>query len=74
MIAMNHEDYKRIWLGEFVPDERYLKLVDRLNQYYRDTPDSMSNQDALPHWKAFKTWCNQHGYTQEELNQAKRRY
>lgn len=57
--------------GRFEPDERYISLVNRLQQYYDDTPDSMNNRDAAPFWKNFIQWCDTHGYTREEINKAK---
>ena len=64
-------DYKEL-LGEFKPDERAIELHDRLQQYYNETPDSMSNKGASPKWQAFLMWCDMRGYTREEINNAKR--
>ena len=58
--------------GEFTPDPRLVALRDRLSQYYKDTPDSVSNQAAMGYWREFKQWCNDHGYTRDEINRAKR--
>lgn len=66
------EDYRALLLGNFVPDEREIALHERLVKYYKDTPDSMSNRDALPHWKLFTEWCFNNGYTREEINNAKK--
>lgn len=61
------------WLyGRFEPDEKYILLVNRLQQYYDDTPDSMSNRNATLLWKKFIQWCNERGYTRDEINKAKR--
>lgn len=57
--------------GRFEPDERYISLVNRLQQYYDDTPDSMNNKDAAQFWKTFIKWCDDHGYTRKEINEAK---
>ncbi len=56
----------------FEPDPRFQALCERLLQYYKATPDNMSNRDALPHWRAFRLWCRERGYTPEEINRAKR--
>lgn len=65
------EEFKKYYLSEFKPDMRAVKLHDRLQQYYNETPDSMSNKYALPKWQNFLMWCNEHGYTREEINRAK---
>lgn len=70
--VLNYEDFKRQYLGEWwTVDERYQALVERLEQYYKDTPDSMDNKEALKHWKLFKDWCKHNGYTHKEIVRAK---
>ena len=66
------EEYRRLWLGEWVPDQRYIDLYKHLQQYYKDTPDSMDSRQARPHWILFNKWCRDRGYTPEEINKAKR--
>jgi hypothetical protein len=61
-------------LGVYVPDPRLAALHERLSQYYRDTPDSMSNRVAMPYYREFKDWCRDCGYTLQEVNYAKRNY
>lgn len=68
---MNQEEFKRQFLGDWTVDERFEALVERLQQYYRDTPDYMDNRDARPHWEAFKKWCSERGYTKTEVDRAK---
>ncbi len=58
--------------GEFIPDQRYTDLIDRLQLYYRQTPDEMDNRIAMGYWKEFKQWCTDRGYTQDEINRANR--
>lgn len=65
------EDYKKLFQQEFSPDPRRLALLERVEQYYRDTPDSMGNKEALPYWIELKKWVSEHGYSQDEFNQAK---
>lgn len=64
-----------ITIGDFYQelplDSRFTRLCDRLQEYYLATPDSMTNKQALIHWKQFKEWCLAHGYTSEEINRAK---
>lgn len=69
---LSTEDFKRQCLCEFTPDQRDVDLHKRLEQYYHETPDSMSNKDALVCWKQFKQWADERGYTQKEINHAKR--
>jgi hypothetical protein len=69
---LDKSELSALLYGDFTPDEREIALHERLVKYYKDTPDSMSNRDALPYWKAFNKWCNGNGYTREEVNNAKR--
>ena len=55
----------------FPVDKREIALSERLRQYYRDTPDEMDNRTAMKHWQAFEQWCNDHRYTQDEINRVK---
>lgn len=65
------EEYRKQMLGEWLPDKRLEALYQRLEKYYKDTPDSMSNRNAMPYWLEFRKWCDRNGYTQEEINRAK---
>lgn len=67
------EDFERMFLADFKPDQRDIEICTQLEQYYLRTPDSMSNKEAGQHWNEFMIWCDQNGYTQAEINQAKRR-
>lgn len=69
---MTPEDFKAQYLGDFTIDQREIDLLERLEKYYRDTPDSMDNRTAKPHWSAFILWCERNGYTREEINKIKR--
>ena len=60
------------WVGEFKPDQRFTDLCDRLALYYQQTPWEMSNKTAYKYLREFKKWCKERGYTQEEINKAKR--
>ncbi len=66
-------DFKVFLCEEFTPSQLEVNLHERLNLYYQQTPNEMDNRDALPHWIDFKKWCFKHGYTQEEINRAKRK-
>lgn len=68
---MNQEEYRKAYLCEFKIDQRKLDLENRLNQYYKDMPDSMDNKTAYLFWNEFKRWCFRNGYTQKEINRAK---
>jgi hypothetical protein len=65
-------EFNQQYLGSFTTDQRQIDLYERLKQYYNDTPDSMSNATAMPYFKDFKQWCRERGYTQDEINSAKR--
>jgi len=58
--------------GVYIPDLRVIDLEERLAMYYTQTPKEVSNKDAQAHYKQFISWCTDNGYTQEEINQAKR--
>lgn len=64
-------DKTQLLYGDFKPDKRYIDLHERLELYYRQTPDEMDNRTAMTYWKEFKRWCAERGYTQEEINRAK---
>jgi hypothetical protein len=68
----SQETFRRQFESVFAPDDRQNALIDRLIKYYNDTPDSMNNRDAMVHWRSFKEWASVCGYTQDEINQAKR--
>ncbi len=67
MINTCQKDY----LCNFTLDNRFIELCDRLQKYYDDTPDSISNKDAIYHWMEFTRWCTHRGFTQNEINKAK---
>ena len=65
-------EMNKLLYGVYNPDERLQALYNRLSLYYRQTPDSMDNHTAIRHRREFKQWCNDFGYTQDEINRAKR--
>lgn len=69
---MDNVERKRYFFGAFTPDTRFIKLCDRLQKYYLEAPSSMDNREAMIRWKSFKSWCDDNGYTQEEINKAKK--
>lgn len=69
---MSKEEFERQFMGVFTPDKRLAALDERLYQYYKDAPHSMPNREALPYWIEFKRWCLVMGYSQREINIAKR--
>ena len=69
---MNKKEYKEMYCCDFKPSEREEKLVKRLQRYYDNTRDTMGNRLAIIHWKEFKEWTDLHGYTNKEINMAKR--
>lgn len=69
---MERSEFQKQHMCNFRIDPREQRLIDRLNQYYDETPDSMSNQAAIQFWREFKRWCEANYYTREEVNRAKR--
>lgn len=70
----NEEEFRRQFMGEFTISKRDTALHDRLAKYYRDTPDSMGNKEALKYWRVFSQWRKAHGYSSKEVNYAKRNF
>lgn len=69
---MSPDEFNRFYFGTFEPDTRTIELQDRLQQYYNETPDHVSNKEAYVKWKEFKEWALYNGYTTDEINKAKR--
>jgi hypothetical protein len=57
-----------IFLGEFLHDPRALKLRERLNLYYDQTPLSMNNKKAMRYYREFRLWCDLNGYNQKDIS------
>lgn len=70
-ISMSEDEFKRMYIGEWKPDERHNALIERLAKYYSDS-ESASNKAAMALWKDFKRWAVCGGYSNEEINRAKR--
>ncbi len=68
----NTEEYRKHFLGDFKPDRHFQKLCERLEEYYRCTPERMDNREAYLYLKDFRKWCADRCYTQEEINLAKK--
>ncbi len=65
-------EFERQIMGDFTPSQRDIDLHERLAQYYRDTPRSMSNTESRPISKAFTKWRKERGYTNDDVNRAKK--
>lgn len=68
---MNESWFRQQYETYYSPGGRMEALVERLEQYYRDTPVSMDNKTARLHWIEFRKWTASFGYTQQEINRAK---
>lgn len=66
------QEFKRLYMCDFKPDERQIALDAELEKYYNAT-ETCDNKTAARHWKIFTDWRNDGGYTQDEVNRAKRR-
>jgi hypothetical protein len=53
-------------------DARSAEIYSEIAKYYRAT-DACDNATAARPWKQFKEWCENGGYTREEINRAKSR-
>jgi hypothetical protein len=65
------DEFDRMYNGVWEPDERYSALIEQLTSYYRET-ENASNKVAMGRWKEFKNWAVCCGYSNEEINSAKR--
>lgn len=68
----NINQFREMYLCHWTVSSREQLLQERLQQYYLETPDSMSNVNARIKWKEFREWCQVMGYSVEEINKAKR--
>lgn len=73
IILESKEDFKRQYECSFEPDERSIALQDRLIEYYKSDELPININDRYIHFKAFKKWCDERGYSQGEINNAKMR-
>ncbi len=71
-VNMNSYAFKDLYLGRWYVSEREIKLIERLQKYYDDTPYEMSNIEAKKHWDLLKKWAGNNGYSNEEINAAKK--
>jgi hypothetical protein len=69
-MQITEQEFKRLYMGEFTPDERLIALDAELEKYYSAT-ETCDNKTAARHWKIFTDWRIDGGYTQEEVNRAK---
>ena len=56
-----------------IPPRRQ-ELIKRLEQYYKDTPTTMSNAYSRPFADEFSKWCEDGGYSNEEVSQVRSNY
>lgn len=66
----NDSSFRQQYLGEWKVDERGDILHKRLSEYYKNT-EHMDNRDAAKKWREFRNWCDNSGYSREEINKAK---
>ena len=69
---MNSDEFNKLYMCTFEPDQRQIALHETLAEYYRLTPDNVSNVEAGKHYRKFYEWAKSSGYTPEEINRAKR--
>ena len=72
IILENEEDFKHEYECSFEPDERESALSDRILKYYETAIYSINPRDHEANYVKFKKWCDERGYTQEEINRVKR--
>ncbi len=65
------QDFKRQVFGEWKPDPRSVEIMSKLQQY-KDTTENMNDRDARIQWRSFKEWAANSGYSNDEINRAKR--
>lgn len=71
---LRHKEFMELYMGNFEPASRNNNLYERLQQYYKDTPVSMSNKEAFKYYKEFRSWCVENGYNNSDISNIKRQY
>lgn len=69
---MNEEEFKKLYLCTFEPDERTIKLDEELEKYYAHS-EHCSENEAVKAWHNFRHWARTSGYSSTEVNWAKGR-
>lgn len=70
---MGISEFNRLYLGSWEPDPRQEELYSKLKEYYAKS-ETFSNREATFLYREFKDWARDCGFTQTEINKAKRRY
>ena len=68
LINESKEDFSKLYLCNFEPNEKDIELDKMLLQYYNDT-EFCDNKQAREKWREFKRWAI--GYSSKEINAAK---
>ena len=71
---MNDIEFNRIYFGVFGSDQRSLKLLNKIDEYYKNTPESVDNRTSHRISTEFSQWCAENGYTRSEVSYAKRNF
>lgn len=65
------EEFINQYQCKFVIDDQRKKLLDRVEQYFRDT-ENCGFHVGIQETKKLKKWCSENGYSKEDLISAKR--
>ena len=69
---MSKEEFRELHFCSFAMPYVDIELRNRLATYYQRTSNSVSNKQAGALYREFIGWAKSCGYTQEEINRAKR--
>lgn len=70
---MEPEEFNRLYLGSWEPDPRKEELYKKLGEYYAHS-ETLSNREAAFLWRKFKEWAKDCGFTQADVNRAKKQH
>lgn len=71
-IVIGDTEFARVYPCDFKPHQREVELDAEVEKYYGAT-HTCSNKTAAEYRKEFRQWCVLHGYSIEEINNAKKR-
>lgn len=68
---MNSEDFNRLYIGNFSPDERSVALYDRIKGYYQCVDSAKYKSERNIARSGLSEWLRVNEYTLSEVRQMK---
>lgn len=70
---MNRDEFNRLYTCNITPSARDIDIDEKLRRYYESAEKAGSNHEVSRLWFEFVKWCKDCGYSNSEINLAKRR-